>query len=114
MTAQDITSRSQYKVTVTYTHPGTQPPIYVAGSFTTPPWEPHELHHTATKNEGGGIQDREYEFHKEFEVKEGRWQYKLRAGLGDWWMLDERAATGETHNACQILSSFQLWSFSVV
>ncbi|KAI9723428.1 MAG: hypothetical protein M1812_001312 [Candelaria pacifica] len=91
MDIQDISSPRKYAVTINYTHPGTQPPIYVAGTFTTPPWEPHELHHTAIKSEGRGIQDREYEFHKEFEVEKGRWQYKLRAGLGDWWMLDEQA-----------------------
>lgn len=101
-------SPRKYVVVISYTHPGTQPPIYVAGTFTTPKWEPHELHHTAIKAKGQGIQDREYEFHGEFEVEEGHWQYKLRAGLGDWWMLDERAATGKTYRAFDMHSSCHL------
>jgi hypothetical protein len=75
-------------VTITYTHPGTQPPIYLAGSFSEPPWYPQEMDFTTE-------QDNKHRFYKEVVVDEGaRFQYKFRIGSGDWWVLDENASTG--------------------
>ena len=72
---------------VTFASPGARPPVFVAGAFTTPPWEPSELE---AETEHG-----EYKFHKQFEVKEGRWQYKFRLGLGNWWVCDKNTEIGK-------------------
>ncbi|KAI0901491.1 hypothetical protein F4806DRAFT_2575 [Annulohypoxylon nitens] len=66
---------------------GISSPVYVAGSFSNPPWQPQEMDvsidqdgtHTHTKtvmaDDGSEI------------------QYKFRIGSGDWWALDENAET---------------------
>jgi hypothetical protein len=72
-------------VTVTYTHPGAQPPVYLAGSFTD--WQPLEMD---TEEVNG-----EYHFHKQVSVEEGhQFQYKFRLGPGDWWVLNESSPIG--------------------
>jgi len=74
-------------VSITYKKPGTQPPIFVAGSFSEPQWQPQEMQFTT---EDGG----EHTFHKNIEVPPGsQIQYKFRVGLGDWWVLNEDAPT---------------------
>ncbi|GKT44008.1 uncharacterized protein ColSpa_04189 [Colletotrichum spaethianum] len=74
-------------VTITYKKPGTQPPIFVAGSFSDPQWQPQEMQFTT---EDGG----EHTFHKNIEVPpSSQIQYKFRVGLGDWWVLNEDAPT---------------------
>ncbi|KAA6413704.1 MAG: hypothetical protein FRX48_02065 [Lasallia pustulata] len=72
-------------ITITYKHPGARPPVYVAGSFTAPAWEPQELK-AVPVSEGD---DPEYVFSKQFDVAVGDWQYKFRLGEGDWWACDE-------------------------
>lgn len=75
-------------VTITYKKPGTQPPLFVAGSFSDPQWQPQEMQFTT---EDGG----EHTFHKSIEVPpSSQIQYKFRVGLGDWWVLNEDAPTG--------------------
>lgn len=74
-------------VVISYSKAGTQPPIYIAGSFSD--WQPQEMHHT--------VSDGEYTFAKEIEVEAGKdYQYKFRVGEGegDWWLLDEAAPVG--------------------
>ncbi|OLN93895.1 hypothetical protein CCHL11_03402 [Colletotrichum chlorophyti] len=74
-------------VTITYRQPGTQPPIFVAGSFSEPQWEPQEMQFTTEE-------DGEHTFYKTVEVSPGsQFQYKFRVGVGDWWVLNEDAAT---------------------
>lgn len=75
-------------VTVKLSKQGLQPPIFLAGSFSDPAWQPQEMQHTT--NETG-----DYEFHKEVQVEEGKeYQYKFRVGeQGDWWMLNEESPT---------------------
>ncbi|GKT53285.1 PT repeat family protein [Colletotrichum tofieldiae] len=74
-------------LTITYKKPGTQPPIFVAGSFSDPEWQPQEMQFTT---EDGG----EHTFHKNIEVPPStQIQYKFRVGLGDWWVLNEDAPT---------------------
>ncbi|RDW65272.1 hypothetical protein BP5796_09964 [Coleophoma crateriformis] len=70
---------------VKFAHPGTQPPVYVAGSFSQ--WEPQEMQYTTNENN-------EHEFYKEVKAEAGKeYQYKFRLGPGDWWVLDETAPT---------------------
>jgi hypothetical protein len=75
-------------VTVKYSKPGTQPPLFLAGSFSDPAWHPQEMQYTT--NEAG-----EHDFYKEVQAEEGNvYQYKFRVGEGDWWMLNEDSPTG--------------------
>lgn len=85
-------------VRISYTSPGAEPPIFVAGSFTDPPWQPQELeyeleNHNALGKEApsGEIQ---YKFAKNIRIAEGQWQYKFRLGLGDWWACDKHKEIG--------------------
>jgi len=82
-------------VTVKLSKQGIQPPIFLAGSFSDPAWQPQEMQHTT--NETG-----DYEFHKEVQVEEGKeYQYKFRVGeQGDWWMLNEESPTGMCVGCC--------------
>ncbi|KAI9047923.1 hypothetical protein LZ554_007725 [Drepanopeziza brunnea f. sp. 'monogermtubi'] len=75
-------------VTVRYSRPGTQPPIYLGGSFDDPQWhEPREMQYTTDENN-------EHEFYTEVSVEEGKeYQYKFRVGPGDWWVLNEASPT---------------------
>lgn len=86
-------------VRITYHQPGTKPPIFVAGSFTTPPWEPRELQYTKTTPGPGETVaeeagDSDLEFFDDFKVGDGQYQYKFRIGHGDWWVCDESVETG--------------------
>ncbi|KAJ5039062.1 uncharacterized protein L3040_006732 [Drepanopeziza brunnea f. sp. 'multigermtubi'] len=75
-------------VTVRYSKPGTQPPIYLGGSFDDPQWhEPREMQYTTDENN-------EHDFYTEVNVEEGKeYQYKFRVGPGDWWVLNEASPT---------------------
>lgn len=76
-------------VTIKYTNSGTQPPVFLAGSFSEPPWHPQEMDFTTGENG-------EHKFYKEVIVEEGgQFQYKFRLGMGDWWVLNELAPTGK-------------------
>jgi len=79
----------QISVTITYRKEGTQPPLYIAGSFSEPPWNPQEMDHHI--DESG-----ERVFEKVIAAKKGSTlQYKFRLGPGDWWILDEDMPTGK-------------------
>jgi len=82
-------------VTITYQKAGSQPPVFLAGSFSDPAWAPQEM--SFTTDEHG-----EHTFHKEVFTEEGSTiQYKFRIGQGDWWVLDEDAQTGITCPQCR-------------
>lgn len=73
---------------VVYDKQGTQPPVYLAGSFSEPPWVPEEMEYTT---DAGG----EHSFRKTVLVEEGKeYQYKFRIGTGDWWALNEDVPVG--------------------
>lgn len=74
-------------LTITYRSPQTQPPLFVAGTFSHPQWVPQEME--CTTGENG-----EFTFSKAVDVEpNSKIQYKFRVGLGDWWVLDESAPT---------------------
>ncbi|KAK2625976.1 hypothetical protein QTJ16_004238 [Diplocarpon rosae] len=75
-------------VTIRYAKPGTQPPLYLGGSFDSPPWhDPRAMQYTTDENN-------EHHFYTEVHVEEGReYQYKFRLGPGNWWVLNEDAPT---------------------
>ncbi|KAK0128283.1 hypothetical protein ONS95_000258 [Cadophora gregata] len=75
-------------ISVKYSKPGTQPPIFLAGSFSDPAWQPQEMQYTTDENN-------EHEFFREVNVEQGKeYQYKFRIGLGEWWILNEDSPTG--------------------
>lgn len=78
---------NKVSTTITFRSPGTQPPLFIAGSFSEPEWQPQEMDCTTGA-------DGEHVFTKEISgVPGSKVVYKFRIGLGDWWVLDEGAPT---------------------
>jgi hypothetical protein len=78
-------------VTIRFPKPDVVPPVYLAGSFSDPAWQPQEMQYTVDEEHGTT------EYHKEVEVIEGKeYQYKFRIGDGDWWLLNEDSPTGKS------------------
>ncbi|KAK4149254.1 hypothetical protein C8A00DRAFT_38146 [Chaetomidium leptoderma] len=88
-------------ISITYRKPGTQPPLYVAGTFSDPPWQPYEMDHVA-------LEDGEFEFKKEVHGKPGsKIEYKFRIGNGNWWVLNDHGPTvtdssGNTNHVLEV------------
>lgn len=77
--------------TVTYSKPGVKPPVYLAGTFSNPPWLPQQMQSTRTA-------DDEYLFSLEVQVVAGReYEIKFRIGEGNWWVYDEDKPVGTTN-----------------
>ncbi|KAL8785303.1 MAG: hypothetical protein Q9213_003448 [Squamulea squamosa] len=79
-----------YPVRLSFASPGARPPIYVAGSFTVPEWQPHELEYLVLEHDKTVADNRtSYVFHRNFNVPVGAHHYKFRLGHeGDWWVCD--------------------------
>ena len=74
--------------TITYRKPGTQPPVFLAGSFTDPQWVPREMEYTQDE-------DGEYKYTSQIRAVPGHeYQFKFRVGEGDSWVLDENSPVG--------------------
>jgi hypothetical protein len=80
---------SRRQIAITYSDPEVQPPVFVAGTFSEPPWQLHAMS-VVTDSLGG------HRFEKVISVKEGtEVQYKFRIGEGgDRWVLDENVDKG--------------------
>ncbi|KAI0841792.1 hypothetical protein F5Y06DRAFT_293491 [Hypoxylon sp. FL0890] len=79
--------RQKVPITFQYQKKGTTPPIYVAGSFSDPPWQTQEMD-VSVDQSGENI------FTKRVLVDNGsEIQYKFRIGSGNWWALDDSADT---------------------
>ncbi|KAI1413726.1 hypothetical protein F5Y13DRAFT_160932 [Hypoxylon sp. FL1857] len=93
--------RQKIPITFKYQKKGTTPPIYVAGSFSDPPWQPQEMD-VSIDQHGDHI------FTKRVLVDNGsEIQYKFRIGSGNWWALDDSADTvldgrGNTNNVLRL------------
>lgn len=86
--AMDL-SRPKIPVTITFFHPNTSPPVYVATSLTNPPWQVVEMDVKQERTPSGDLI-----FDKKFDaVEAGEYQYKFRLGPGDWWVCDDNAPT---------------------
>ncbi|KAI9869944.1 MAG: hypothetical protein M1830_004899, partial [Pleopsidium flavum] len=84
----------EHPIRLKYSHPGARPPVYVAASFTSPPWQPLELDYVQVSSMNNDLDNMsEFEFFKDFYVTEGHWQYKFRLGPGDWWVCREGVET---------------------
>ena len=94
MSYEDKASDSRdFILTITYAKPGTRPPVFLAGSFSSPTWEPREMSYTE-RSPADGSGDVQFQFYANEKVGRGTWQYKFRLGPGDWWVLDDQAETG--------------------
>ncbi len=87
-------------VVITYHKPGTQPPLFVAGTFSDPQWQPHEMEHTVRE-------DGEYNFKKEVHAEPGtKIKYKFRLGDRDWVLQDDGSTVtdsdGNTNNVLEV------------
>jgi hypothetical protein len=68
---------------------GIKPPVFIAGSFSEPAWEPQEMETSA--GDGGEVL-----FKKTVTAVKGTpILYKFRIGEADDWILDERTPTGK-------------------
>ncbi|KAI0191188.1 hypothetical protein EV127DRAFT_493476 [Xylaria flabelliformis] len=89
MPYQTPANMSSRKVPLTFTfhRHGAHPPLFVAGSFSDPPWQPLEM--DASIDQHGDLI-----FTKQVMVNESsEIQYKFRHASGDWWALDPDAET---------------------
>lgn len=94
-------SSSKIPFNVVYKKAGTAPPLFLAGSFSDPEWEPKEMEYT-TDDDG------EHTFRSDIIVEADKeYQFKLRVGQGDWWVLSEDHETGMMfHPISQPLMSY--------
>ncbi|KAI3343511.1 hypothetical protein F4824DRAFT_507352 [Ustulina deusta] len=77
-----MSSGRKVPVTFTFHRRGAHPPLFVAGSFSDPPWQPQEMN--ASVDQHG-----DYIFTKQVMVDEcSEIRYKFRHASGDWWALD--------------------------
>ncbi|CAF3464966.1 unnamed protein product [Fusarium graminearum] len=73
--------------TITYNKPGTVPPVFLAGSFSDPQWQPQEMECITDQNG-------EHAFQSEVMLEpEQDYQFKLRIGHDNWWVLAENYPT---------------------
>ncbi|KAJ8105324.1 hypothetical protein ONZ43_g7473 [Nemania bipapillata] len=80
-------SSRKVPLTFTFHRNGVHPPIFVAGTFSSPPWKPLEM--DASIDQHG-----HFIFTKQVMVDEcSEIQYKFRHASGDWWALDPDADT---------------------
>lgn len=80
-------ANQKHTVSITFSKKGAQPPVYLAGSFSTPAWQPALMQFTTAK-------DNEHQFNADIDVDEGaEYQYKFRIGEGDW-VLNEYSPAG--------------------
>ncbi|KAL7937660.1 P-loop containing nucleoside triphosphate hydrolase protein [Trichoderma chlorosporum] len=85
--------------TVTYRCPGAEPPVFLAGNFTTLEWGLQEM--GCSRSEGG-----EYVFESRVFVEPGReYHFKFKTGKDGPWVLDENrpTATDEAGNRNNVL-----------
>lgn len=74
-------------VKISYKSAVIQPPLFIAGTFSNPPWTPQEMEHSKMANG-------EQMFTTTIKGSPGSTvQYKFRVGTGDWWILNESAPT---------------------
>ncbi|KAG5980059.1 hypothetical protein E4U55_004442 [Claviceps digitariae] len=83
-----MSSAGKTTVTVSYRKGGLAPPVFVAGTFTDPAWEPQQMY--SVTDESG-----EHHFTIQVPVEPGReYQYHFRASGQDDWFIDEHATIG--------------------
>lgn len=73
---------------ISFSPKGAKPPIFIAGTFTNPPWQQLEMQSIELETPG------EYRHEIRLNIPKGQdYQYKFRLGKGDWWDLNEEEPT---------------------
>ncbi|KAI3336519.1 hypothetical protein HD806DRAFT_8717 [Xylariaceae sp. AK1471] len=87
--------------TFTFHQSGVQPPLFVAGTFSDPPWKPQEMD-ASIDQRGDAIFTKQIMVNESSEI-----QYKFRHASGDWWALDPDAdaVTDDQGNVNSLLRS---------
>lgn len=100
-----MTGTVKCPVTIAIRRPSKTPAVFVAACFTEPAWEPVELtpklvsSKDASATEDSSTQAEEYEFSRQFELLEGKFQYKFRLGTDEGtWFCDEAVETGKLNS----------------
>ncbi|CCU81658.1 hypothetical protein/PT repeat family protein [Blumeria hordei DH14] len=94
---------------IEFIHKGVQPPVYIAGTFANPPWQPLEM--DVVRQELSG----EYKFSITLNIPKGLdHQYKFRVGEGNLWLLNEDEPividdAGNRNNLLHTESNEQTW-----
>ena len=81
--------------------------MYLAGDFTTPPWQLLDMDFVKLGSPLDAIEDVDYLFFKDIQVAEGTWQYKFRVGDSSWWVLNEDRETGTSKTA--LILQYLIW-----
>ena len=84
-----------HTVRISLRNTGIKPPVYLASSFTDPPWHPVELKHRPRSQEKDTELSSELEFYGIYNVPEGNHHYKFRLGDGDWWVCNDSSETSK-------------------
>ncbi|KAF2026934.1 hypothetical protein EK21DRAFT_102895 [Setomelanomma holmii] len=86
--------------TITFSHTGVQPPVYVVTSLSDPPWETLEMSVDPEQTASANLI-----FTQTFDrVAEGSYQYKIRIGDGHWVVDDSKdSATDEQGNRNNVI-----------
>lgn len=75
---------------ISFSPKGAKPPVFIAGTFTNPPWQQLEMQSIELENSG------EYRHEIRLDIPKGQdYQYKFRLGKGDWWDLNEEEPIGK-------------------
>jgi hypothetical protein len=85
-------------VTISIRRSTDTPPVFVAGTFTKPAWDPLELVAKPVETANAGLDSSTpegYIFFREFKILEGQYQYRFRLGPGDSWFHDEGVESSE-------------------
>lgn len=75
-------------VTISFRKPGTQPPVFLAGSFSDPAWQLRPMQ--CTRDDSG-----ENHFTAQASVQPGlEYRYKFKLGDDGGWVLDQHSSVG--------------------
>lgn len=96
---------SRETVTISIRRPTETPSVFVLGTFSDPAWEPLELSAKPVETPGDDAAT-EYVFSRDFEIPEGRYQYRFRVGSDDSWIHDEKVETGTFSSSMAALRAF--------
>lgn len=90
---------SQKSVEIALVNSGLSPPVYILASFTSPPWEPHEMKFVGIRREAydnPNVEQVVHTFWALFDIGPGVWEYRFRVGMTTWFVCNHLAETGKT------------------
>ena len=85
-------------VQITLIDSGLRPPVSILASFTSPPWEPHEMKFEVVRGQAHDDPDVvqvAYTFWGLFDIGPGVWKYRFRVGTTNWFICNHLAEIGK-------------------